>query len=841
MKHYTALIIEDEPDDIELLKLELNKLDFKIDCTDVDSEAGLRASLNEALPDIVISDYSMPGFTGLDALKIVREQKSDLPFILCSGFIGEEQAVDAVKKGVTDYCLKNNLGRLGLSVERELKNYEDHKKKNQRLEETRHQYENILKSVKGIVWEADVETLEFLYVSPQAEQILGFSPEVWLGEPNFWEKHIHPDDREETIHYCHYKSQHGENHEFEYRMLDANGGVIWLRDYVTVVTEKGKPNRLSGLMIDISREKKAERQRDKAYEIANIGHWELDLVNDELYWSKAVKNIHEVDPNYEPDLETALEFYKEGEHRQEITRVVKNAIETGEPFEVELQIFTPNDNVKWVRVIGETEFHDGECKRIYGSTQDISERKEAFQERERILDRINEAFLATDQNWNVTYWNKQAQDVIGIKREDILGKNLWETFPEAKQLKFFQEYKRALKEQVSVQFEEYYPPLEEWLEVNVYPSEEGLSVFFRNITERKDAEKSLQELYQKNRLVLESTDEGLYGIDIKGRCTFINKAAANMLGYDSEECIGKNMHKLIHHKYSNGEIYPETECPIYISKNKHESCRVTDEVFWKADGTCFNVEYTSNPMIKDGKIKGGVVAFSDITKRKQHEKELQESLEEKETLLLEVHHRVKNNLAIISSLITLQMMEVEDENFRKILENTTSRVHSIAMVHELLYQSENFTEIPFEKYIKDLLFTIKKTIGSEKNNTELDIKVEVGGLNINQAIPLGLMLNELMTNSLKYAFTNRQEGKIIVRITRSDNNVKVVYEDNGEGYPDDTDFEDTDSFGHTLIQTLLKQLSEDYKVETKGKFRLEFQFEERKKGAHSNLQINNKS
>ncbi|HET8855652.1 MAG TPA: PAS domain-containing protein, partial [Salinimicrobium sp.] len=399
MKHYTALIIEDDADDTELLKLELNKLDFKIDCTDVDSEAGLRASLDEALPDIVISDYSMPGFTGLDALKIVREQKSDLPFILCSGFIGEEQAVDAVKNGVNDYCLKNNLERLGLSVERELKNYEDHKNKSQRLEETRNQYENILKSVKGIVWEADVETLEFLYVSPQSEQLLGFSPEEWLSEPSFWKEHIHPDDREEAVHYCHYKSQHGENHEFEYRMLDVNNEVVWLRDYVTVVTENGTSNRLCGLMIDISREKKAERQRDKAYEIANIGHWELDLINEKLYWSKAVKNIHEVDPDYEPNLEAALEFYKEGEHRQEITNVLECAIETGESFEVELKIITTNGNEKWVRAVGEADFRDGKCARIFGSTQDISKRKgheEKLEELGLVASKTTDVIFMTD-------------------------------------------------------------------------------------------------------------------------------------------------------------------------------------------------------------------------------------------------------------------------------------------------------------------------------------------------------------------------------------------------------------------------------------------------------------
>ncbi len=103
MKKYKALIVEDNRDDAELIKLELKKLDLPFDFAIVDSASELNAFLGKVTPDIVISDFDMPGFTGMDALKIVREQKPDLPFILCSGFVGEEQAVDAVRKGVNDY------------------------------------------------------------------------------------------------------------------------------------------------------------------------------------------------------------------------------------------------------------------------------------------------------------------------------------------------------------------------------------------------------------------------------------------------------------------------------------------------------------------------------------------------------------------------------------------------------------------------------------------------------------------------------------------------------------------------------------------------------------------
>lgn len=248
--------------------------------------------------------------------------------------------------------------------------------------------------------------------------------------------------------------------------------------------------------------------------MADIGDWELDLVESKIYWSSMVKAIHEVEDDYEADLENALLFYKEGENRETITRAVNQIIETGEPFDLELELITAKGNERWVRVVGEAELWDGKCIRIYGSTQNIDNRKRAEiarnhanEEKKRILDRIGDAFFALDKEWTVTYWNKRAEEVIGKKQEELLGNNLWEVFPEARKLKFFREYKRAFDEQVSVHFEEYYPPLERWLEAHGYPSKEGLSVFFRDITEKKQAEERLRLSNEKLRNALQQLEE----------------------------------------------------------------------------------------------------------------------------------------------------------------------------------------------------------------------------------------------------------------------------------------------------------------------------------------------
>lgn len=423
-----------------------------------------------------------------------------------------------------------------------------------------------------------------------------------------------------------------------------------------------------------------------------------------------------------------------------------------------------------------------------------------------------------DQNGVYKYVAPTSDSVLGISSEEFIGHNALDyihvehkgrieqilaTLPGKKRIKIepflFKDGKGAWR----------------WLETIITnlldnPAIEGFIANSRDVTEQIEREQSLRELYQKNRLVLESTADGIYGIDTKGGCTFINKAAANMLGYRSEECIGKNMHQLIHHHQPNGDPYPESECPIFISKNEHKSCRVMDEVFWKADGTSFDVEYTSNPMIEDGKIMGGVVAFSDITVRKKQEKELQESLEEKETLLMEIHHRVKNNLAVISSMIQLQILNVDNEYVQDILNDSIYRIKTMAMIHELLYKSPSFSKLYLNDNIEHLISRLTEAFdGYVKIDSQFSMEhVE---LNINQAIPCMLMMNEVVTNIIKHGFRGRKNGELSVEMFEKSEYLTLKISDNGVGLPDNFDSKtDESSVGLILIETLANQLDGEY-------------------------------
>jgi PAS domain S-box-containing protein len=153
-------------------------------------------------------------------------------------------------------------------------------------------------------------------------------------------------------------------------------------------------------------------------------------------------------------------------------------------------------------------------------------------------------------------------------------------------------------------------------------------------------------------LLLESTGEGIYGIDRAGCCTFVNRAAAQMLGYRTEEVLGQNMHRLVHHHHADGRDYPEHDCPILNAYRRGLPCRIDHEAFWRADGSAFDVEYSSYPVIEDGVVRGAVVTFVDITERKAAQQALQRAKQALERTNDELERRVADRTQALTGALT---------------------------------------------------------------------------------------------------------------------------------------------------------------------------------------------
>ncbi len=210
----------------------------------------------------------------------------------------------------------------------------------------------------------------------------------------------------------------------------------------------------------------------------------------------------------------------------------------------------------------------------------------------------------------------------------------------------------------------------------------------------------------------------------------------------------------------------------------------------------------------DEKLVGGV-AF-DITGEKESRSLLEESVKEKETLLMEIHHRVKNNLAVVSGMMQLQAFKERNKKVQEKLLDSTSRIKTMATIHELLYKSSSFTNLKFDEDIKSLISSIKETYQS---SVDLGISYDLDSveLNINQAIPCSLIVNEVVTNVLKHAYDDGDSGTLQVTLNDKEGDIVMKIRDDGKGLPDD--FEERkgeDSLGMVLIDTLAQQLDAEY-------------------------------
>ncbi|MFV1884867.1 MAG: histidine kinase dimerization/phosphoacceptor domain -containing protein [Balneola sp.] len=212
-----------------------------------------------------------------------------------------------------------------------------------------------------------------------------------------------------------------------------------------------------------------------------------------------------------------------------------------------------------------------------------------------------------------------------------------------------------------------------------------------------------------------------------------------------------------------------------------------------------------------------------VKKLKKRDKELVGHLEEKNVMIQDIHHRVKNNLAVVSGLLELQMLSIEDPELQRTMQKSVNRILSIAKVHEKLYQSEDFNKIPFKEYVDDLTTVILDSMNSERLNIQFESQIEANFLSVNKGVPLGIIFNELITNSIKYGFSADKNNQIKITVAEKEGLVHTTYEDNGVGIEN---FEEASSksLGFSIIGSLLAQMKAEYKYDTENGFKLSFSF-----------------
>jgi PAS domain S-box-containing protein len=237
----------------------------------------------------------------------------------------------------------------------------------------------------------------------------------------------------------------------------------------------------------------AQRVMRMAGEMGGIGSWTVRKNPTELKWSDQVHRLHGTEPGTEPDLEKAIEFYVP-ESRPLIKQRITDCLNEGTSFDEELQIINTRGEKTWVRAVGHPLRNDrGEIIGAHGSFMDINESKRIAIRLTNTLESISDAFILLDQDWKFTFLNSHAEVLLERSREDLIGRNVWEEFPEAVGSKFDTHYREAVKSGQPVTFENHYAPLKRWFRVYAYPSDEGLAVYFQDITERRSIEEQLRQ------------------------------------------------------------------------------------------------------------------------------------------------------------------------------------------------------------------------------------------------------------------------------------------------------------------------------------------------------------
>lgn len=337
----------------------------------------------------------------------------------------------------------------------------------------------------------------------------------------------------------------------------------------------------------------------------------------------------------------------------------------------------------------------------------------------------------------------------------------------------------------------------------------------KDISKEKETKEKLKQIIGEKEVLLKDLSvfenivsqnwDAITFANLEGIVQYINPAANRLYGYEGDELIGKSVDVF------NSQESHTTEAVIQA---------ILDTGMWageirqlRKDGTTFEA-FLSVQLIKDnaGTPIGYASHSKDITNEKETAQKLKTIIKERETLLKEIHHRVKNNLQVITSLLSLQANTINEEATKVLFQQSQYRINTMAMIHETLYQSEDFLTIGYAQYMEALMHYLILSMKGANHSIEWTIEANNIKLNIDTAIPLGLLINEIITNALKYGLKGDQKGAIYIRLEALERPNYVLYiGDNGKGFSRDVNFKTTNSLGLKLIHNLAKQLRGEIK------------------------------
>ena len=333
------------------------------------------------------------------------------------------------------------------------------------------------------------------------------------------------------------------------------------------------------------------------------------------------------------------------------------AVANGEPFEMTFPLRGADGAFRpFLTRVQPMRDASGAVARWFGTNTDIYDQVSAEEalrgERDRsrgVLEGMTEGFVLLDRKFRLLDINAEGLRIDGRGRDEMIGRSHWEVWPGSETTDQGELYKRVMVGGGAEQMETYHQwddGREVWLDVRAYPHPEGVAIFYRDIGDRKQAQLRIQESEAFTRLLLDSTSEAFYSVDRQGTTTLCNDAFLRLLGFETREAVvGRKLHDVIHHSHPDGLPYPSRDCPIYQAASQGRSAFVSDELFFRLDGSSIPVEYRAEPIVVDGELLGAICTFYDIVDRKIAERALAEQARALETLNETLEARVLERTA----------------------------------------------------------------------------------------------------------------------------------------------------------------------------------------------------
>lgn len=614
--------------------------------------------------------------------------------------------------------------------------------------------------------------------------------------------------------------------------LRKDGSLFWAAINITAIRDpSGALIAFGKVTTDVSERTRAQNELVQANErfalsatAAELGFWDLDVGAKVLRWDDQMYKLFGRDRR--PD-DQPYELWSGSLHpedRGRIERALAATIAHGSKFDSEYRIVWPDGSVRHIKVTAAVvRDAQGRAKSMYGVNFDVTERERASEQFHAALEAAPTGMLMIDEAGTIALVNAQLEAVFGYGRDELLGKPIEMLIPEqhrsphsALRLAFFANPQNrtmaAGRELYGLRKDGSLVPIE--IGLNPLHTSAGHFVLssISDITFRERA----NETQQTMTALVESTSDAIVTKDLTGIIRSWNPAAEHLLGYTADEMKGQSVLRLI------PADRREEEMDILARVRNGQTIDNFETIRLRKDGTSVDVSLTISPILgRAGQIVYASKIMRDITSQKRAAEALRavnaelevriktrtSELLERESMLQEIHHRVKNNLQVISSLINMQIRGLKDESSRMVLRDCQSRVMTMAQIHEMLYQSENYAQVPFDVYARDLASGILSASSISRGNVTLEFELEAVPLPVEQAIPCGLILNELVANSLKHGFPNGGRGTIRVALRFApDHSVMLSVGDDGIGIPPALDLEHLDSLGVQLVMTLVEQL-----------------------------------